>query len=106
MNLPVAFEFGNLLRGFRHEKGKTLREIAAAAGMDSAVLSKIERGRRLPTEAQAASLARTFGIPETDLQAQRIAIDFIIRYGRGESARKALAVIRTAIEKYGADDAG
>jgi transcriptional regulator with XRE-family HTH domain len=39
------------------EKNLALREVAAAAGMDQAHLSKAELGQRLPTEEQVKALA-------------------------------------------------
>jgi len=106
MKPSTAVALGAWLRDLRQSSGKTLREVAASAGMDPALLSKIERGNRLPTATQASTLARNFAIPETDLQARRIAVDFMTRYGWGESPRKALSLIRVALDKQGADDAG
>ena len=100
-----AVDLGAWLRALRQTGGKTLREVAAAAVMDPAVLSKIERGNRLPTPTQATALARNFGIPETNIQARRIAVDFITRHGWGEPQREALALIQTAYDKQGTRDA-
>ena len=97
---------GNYLRDLRQATGQTLREIAAVAGMDQAVLSKIENGNRLPTQTQTSALARTFHIPDSDMQARRIAVDFQTRYGGGEPAKKAIAIIRTTMDNQGAKDAG
>jgi len=50
---------GNFLEELRLGKGLVIRELAAISGIDAALISKFEKGRRLPTEAniQAMSLA-------------------------------------------------
>ena len=105
MKPSTVVDLGAWLRGLRQTRGKTLREVAAAAGMDPALLSKIECGNRLPTPAQTSALARGFGVSEPDMQARRIAVDFVARYGRGEGPRKALSYIRVAFEKHEAQHA-
>lgn len=47
----------------RKERQIRLREISAQTGIDAALLSKFERGERLPTEEQARSLAASYGLP-------------------------------------------
>ena len=71
--------------------------------MDPALLSKIEHGSRLPTQAQTTGLARYLGVPEAYLQAHRIAVDFLTRYREGIFAREAIAVIREGFRIHGAD---
>ncbi len=90
---------GTWLRDLRRRNGKTLREVAASAGMDPALLSKIERGHRSPTEAQATGLARHFGICEDDLHAQRIAVDFLTHYGEHRAVKLAMALIQKSLSR-------
>jgi transcriptional regulator with XRE-family HTH domain len=45
----------------RAERGLPLREVAGAAEMDISLVAKLEKGERLPTEAQILALARFFG---------------------------------------------
>ncbi|MCC5805314.1 MAG: helix-turn-helix domain-containing protein [Opitutales bacterium] len=52
---------GETLRELRKAKGLSMRRTAAAADLDQAALSRIENGRRLPTEAQLAALAAIYG---------------------------------------------
>lgn len=80
-------------RALRTERGETLREVAASAGMDPALLSKIEHGSRPPTAEQVTGLAHHFSISEDDLQAQRIAVDFVAKYGNQPSVRLAISLI-------------
>jgi len=51
---------GEVLRELRENKGLLIREVAAAIGIDSALLSKIERCDRLPTRGQVNSLSKFF----------------------------------------------
>lgn len=43
------------------EHGQTQSDIARAAGIDSTTLSRILRGRRIPTSREMAMLSRVFG---------------------------------------------
>ncbi len=60
---------GDLLRRLRTERGEPLRVVAAAVGIDSTLLSRIERGERLPTAPQLQALAAHFGYPAEELEA-------------------------------------
>lgn len=51
---------GNLLRELREEKKLLLREVAAKISIDTAVLSKIEKSKRLPTKEQIQMLGEFF----------------------------------------------
>ena len=106
MNPSTVAALGIYLRTLRQASGQTVREVAAAANMDPALLSKIENGNRLPTQAQTTALARVFKLPESDTQAQRITVDFLARYGRGEPTRKALPLIQKALDGKGEINAG
>lgn len=46
----MSVPFGELLKQRRREKGFTLREFAARAGMDAGNLSKLERGKLDPPQ--------------------------------------------------------
>ena len=70
-------------------------------GMDPSALSRIEHGGRLPTKEQAIDLAGHFGIASTDIQARRIAADFVVKYGRDECAHTAVGLIKESFERYG-----
>lgn len=60
-------ELGDILRQLREGKGLLLRQVAADLDMDTALLSKIERGERSPKKEQLIKAANTFGIPPRDL---------------------------------------
>jgi pimeloyl-ACP methyl ester carboxylesterase len=59
----------------REGKDALQRDVAAAADMDVAVLSKIELGQRVATEEQTRSLAKFFRVNETEAQARRLGLD-------------------------------
>ena len=57
--------FGNKLRQLREKKGLLLRQIAAALEVDTATVSKIERGDRQAKEEQLQLFSK---ILETDIE--------------------------------------
>jgi len=77
-----------------------LRSVAAAAEMDSTLLSKIELGQRLPTEDQARALASFFGVPADDLEAKRITARFWQENNSNPAAAKAAIMIRESAPAY------
>ena len=81
------------MRSLREKRALPLRKVAAAADMDSALLSKIELGYRLPTHEQAAALSKFFGLPRIELESMRIAEKFVNDNGHNQAAA-ALALIR------------
>jgi transcriptional regulator with XRE-family HTH domain len=60
-------ELGETLRQLRESKGLLLRQVAADLDMDTALLSKIERGDRSPKKDQLSKAADLFGIPAREL---------------------------------------
>lgn len=60
-------ELGETLRQLREGKGLLLRQVAADLDMDTALLSKIERGDRSPKKEQVLRAATLFGIPSREL---------------------------------------
>jgi len=91
---------GAWLRELRQDKDLPLRTVAAAAEMDSTLLSKIELGQRLPTESQAKALATFFGVPLDDFEAKRITARFWQENNSNPAAAKAAAMIRESAPAY------
>ncbi|MDO8848940.1 MAG: helix-turn-helix transcriptional regulator [Coriobacteriia bacterium] len=83
-------DFGRKLRVLRHERAETLEDVSAATGLSVAMLSRVERGERLPSPDSVESLARHFGLPAEELMSETIASKMMNRYGR-ESSSKAAA---------------
>ena len=93
---PVDNPLGKWLRELRHARGEPLRVVAASAGIDSTLLSKIELGQRLPTEQQAAAFAAYFGVSAEDMEAKRIAEKFWLENKDNPAAAKAARLITKA----------
>ncbi|NHC13111.1 helix-turn-helix transcriptional regulator [Motilibacter sp. E257] len=58
---------GATLRRARHEQGKTLRDVAAAADVSIGYLSEIERGRKEPSSEVVAAVCAALGLSLSDL---------------------------------------
>ncbi|NQU40485.1 MAG: helix-turn-helix transcriptional regulator [Lentisphaerae bacterium] len=97
----TAEAFGRWLRSLREDRGESLRVVGAEVGMDPSALSRIEHGGRLPTKEQAADLAGHFEIARTDIQARRIAAEFVMKYGEDECAQRAVGLVKESFECYG-----
>ncbi len=88
-------QLGERLRQLRQEHGLAICKVAAGAGgLDQSVLSKIERGKMLPTISQTKQLADFFSVPFNELDALRIEEDIRRKYGNNPAA--ALAISRLA----------
>jgi transcriptional regulator with XRE-family HTH domain len=59
--------FGEKIRQLRESRGLLLRQVAAALDIDTALLSKIERGDRKPKREQVIKLAALYEVPRKDL---------------------------------------
>lgn len=91
--------FGETIRAMRKERGEPLRVVAAAVGIDSTLLSKIERGERFPTQTQIAKFAKYFEIPGEELTAQVIADKIVLEYGH-QAALKAAKIVKERAPAY------
>ena len=90
--IPVL-TFGEWLRQLRTGRELPLRVVAEAAGMDLAHLHKIESGQRVPTEDQAAALAKFFKLDRQEMQARRIAEKFRQEFADHPAASDAIQIL-------------
>lgn len=60
-------EFGTTIRELREQKGLLLRHVAAELDIDTALLSKVERGERSIKKEQVIRLAQIIGAQRKDL---------------------------------------
>lgn len=95
LRMSTDIELGALLRSLRSERGEPLRVVAAAAGMDSTLLSRIERGERLPTSAQLRALAAHFGVSSADLEPLNNAARMMRRWASADDVLRAADVIES-----------
>lgn len=74
--------FGSYLRELREEKNMLLRELAAAVQMDTALLSKIERGKRKARKEQVTAFAEALNTDHKELHKKWLAekVYDLIRY--------------------------
>ena len=63
----VLVGVGPRLRGLRQERGATLAEVAAATGISTSTLSRLEGGQRKPTLELLLPLARQYQVAIDDL---------------------------------------
>ncbi|MEH1026752.1 helix-turn-helix domain-containing protein [Micromonospora profundi] len=61
---------GGVLRRLRQSQGRTLREVAASAGVSVPYLSEVERGRKEASSEVLAAICRALGIRLSDLLEQ------------------------------------
>ncbi len=59
--------FGETIRQLREQKGLLLRQLAAALEVDTALVSKLERGERKAQREQVSKLATFLQVPEETL---------------------------------------
>ena len=91
---------GKWLRALRHARGLPLRAVAAEAEMDTALMSKIELGQRLPTEKQIAAFADFFGVQPEEMEAKRLAEKFWIENRNNPAASKAATLIKMKARQH------
>ncbi len=63
---------GLKLKRLRQDRGASLKEIAAAAGVSVSYLSEIEKGKKYPKADKLIDLARALGVAYDDLVSQRV----------------------------------
>ena len=59
-------KIAEIIRELRELNGLLLRQVAAEIEIDQALLSKIERGERMPTKEQVIRLAKFYKVDEKD----------------------------------------
>jgi transcriptional regulator with XRE-family HTH domain len=70
--MDINQTIGEILRESREKKGLLLRQVAALLEMDTAILSKVERGERKASKEQILKLADVL-----DLNAQELLIHYL-----------------------------
>jgi len=79
--MDVKQTTGEILRESREKKGLLLRQVAALLDIDTAILSKVERGERKATKEQILKLADILDLKRDELLIQylseKIAYDLV-----------------------------
>ena len=89
---------GEIIRGHREEKGMLLRQLAALLEIDSAILSKIERGERKATKEQILKIADILGIKQNDMLIQYLSEKIAYEIADEETAKQVLKVAEKKVD--------
>jgi HTH-type transcriptional regulator, competence development regulator len=92
--------FGEFVRKLRRERRLPLRVVAAAVGIDSTLLSKLEHCERFPTEVQISKVAKYFKIPEVELKGRVIADKVRSEYEDDDAALHAAYILKERAMPY------
>lgn len=93
-------QLGSKLRELRAKKGAKLRKVAAVLDIDQSLLSKYERGERLPNEGFIKKVAKHFSYDERELLALLLSDRFLTEAKDSLLAGQALKIAEQQI-KYG-----
>lgn len=89
-----------LLKNARLKKKLRMREVAQALGIDQALVSKFESGKRLPTKPQIQQLADILSIPHKDLMVAWMGEKIWIDLQYEPFAYEALQLLRERAVRY------
>ena len=89
---------GNILRKEREKRNLLLRQVASAIDMDQAVLSKIERGERLPSKKQVVKFAKYFKTEKNELIVAWLSDKLVNELEDEDLAKEALKIAEQKIE--------
>lgn len=88
--LIILKNLGELIRDLRDRNGFLLREVAAKIAIDQALLSKIERGERMPTKEQVLKLAKFYNVNADDFLIAFFSDKLVYELANEEVALKAV----------------
>lgn len=63
---------GKILKTIREERGLQLRQVAIESNIDLTLLSRVENGKRMPSESLLIKLAETYGLDSNLLVLQLV----------------------------------
>lgn len=90
---------GELLRHLREDQKQLLREVSAGVGIDQALLSKIERGERLPNREQVLKFAKHFKAEKNELIIAWLSDKLVNELANEDLAKEALKIAEQKIER-------
>lgn len=93
-------ELGQYIKSLRNEQNLTLHQVAKDTDIDMTMLSKIERGERLPTIEQVKRLASFFQLNENELLTKLTAEKIVKDYGINETTLNAVQLVEEQITHY------
>ena len=89
---------GNTLRKLRENKQLPLRVVAAFLDIDSAIMSRIERGQRKASREQIIRLAEYFNVDENELLVAWLSDKVVYELAYEQNAIEALKVAEEKIK--------
>ena len=96
----IQSELGRFLRDLRKKNGQTLHQVSQGTDIDSPLISKLERGERLPTEEQIIKLAKHFNISESELKIKATAEKIIKEFGITDTTYEAVSLVMEQLTPY------
>jgi len=93
-------DLGLFFRKLRKEKEETLHQVSKGTDIDSPMLSKIERGDRMPTLEQLKRLCKYYKVAEADLKVMHTAEKIIKEYGVNETTYEAVRMVEEQITPF------
>ena|SRR5680860_360456 len=90
-------KFGDIVRSKREAKGMLLRQLAALIDIDSAILSKIERGERKARREQVVRIAEALEFDEKELMIEYLSEKIAYEILQEDSANDILKVAESKI---------
>jgi transcriptional regulator with XRE-family HTH domain len=98
MNIDIPI--GQFFRELRNEREETLHQVAVGTDIDSPLLSKIERGERLPTTEQLKKLSAYYDVSEEELRVKHTAEKILKEYGANETTYNAIQIVNEQLTDY------
>jgi transcriptional regulator with XRE-family HTH domain len=93
-------DLGQYLRELRKEKGQTLHQVSKGTDIDSPLLSKLERGERLPTLDQLKRLSKFYKVSEASLKVKHTAEKILKEYGANDITYLAIQLVNKQLAPY------
>jgi transcriptional regulator with XRE-family HTH domain len=91
-NSAAGSDLGGRVRSLRRQRGLTLKELGAAAGLSHPFLSQVERGLARPSLVSVERIAEALSVPVAHLWAPpRPREEVLLRRGDGNGLRELLA---------------
>ena len=93
-------KFGDIIRNKREEKGMLLRQLAAMIDVDTAILSKVERGERKARKEQVEKIAKALDLDEKELMIEYLSENIAYEIIDEDSAMDVLKVAEDKIKYF------
>lgn len=90
-------KFGDIVRKKREAKGMLLRQLAALIDIDTAILSKVERGERKARREQVVRIAKALEFDEKELMIEYLSENIAYEILQEDSANDILKIAESKI---------